>query len=86
MTLLPKGEEPENRRVLSEEPLTAQVRVIVLGSLCQRNGNRWKRAGAQSMLKDQPRIFAAPGTPVRRPLGEATADKLAPLPEYSYDT
>jgi hypothetical protein len=86
MILLPKLEELETRRALSEEPLTAQVRVIVLSSLCQRNGNRWKRAGAQPMLKDQPRIFAAPGTPVKETASEAPDDKLAPLPEDSYDT
>jgi hypothetical protein len=85
MTLPPKLEEPETRRSLSEEP-TAQVLVIVLSSLCQGNGNRLKRAGAQHMLKDQHRTLTAPRTPVRRTFGEAPDDKLARLPEDSYDT
>ena len=60
MTSLPKLEEPETPQALSEEPLTAQVLVIVLSSLCQRNGNRLKRAGRQHMLKDQHRTVTAP--------------------------
>jgi hypothetical protein len=86
MTLLPKLEESETPRALRERPLTAQVLTIVLSSLCQRNGNRLKRAGAQYMLKDQHRTLTAPRTPVRRTFGEAPDNKLAPLPEGSYDT
>jgi len=86
MTLLPKLEEPETPQALSEEPRTAQVPVIVLGSLCQRNGNRLKRAGRQHVLKDQHRTVPAPRTPVTRTFGGAPDDKLAPLPEDSHDT
>jgi hypothetical protein len=80
MTLLPNLGEPDAPQALRQEPLTAQVPVIVLGSLSQRNGNRLKRAGARHMLKNQHRTLTAPRTPVRRTFGEPD-DKLAPFPE-----
>ena len=77
----------QNSKVaIALDVMLAEVPVIVLGSLCQRNGSRLKTAGRQHVLKDQHRTVPAPRTPVRRTFGGAPDDKLAPLPEDSHDT